>query len=117
MDPTQPLPVPPRIRTAVTKEATMHVNVSHKHGGTEEEVRNETVRIPALGTEGIINPAYVGVNPHFTYNLGNYESLKIGIFVMVPCANTQASMDAAFERVSAIAQREMVKNFEAFKGA
>jgi hypothetical protein len=55
---------------------------------TQEHVPFASVKVPA-------NPAVVTVNMGVTRNLGNYESVKFGVELSLPC--DPANIEAAFE--------------------
>jgi hypothetical protein len=115
MELEQFLPSPVKTNLSAHQEGTLHVSVTKRTVGQEPvELLNETTRI--METEAIKNPAYVGVSPRFTKNLGNYESLQIGIICVLPCKPTQEDIDATFAKVSDLAVREMEKNLSAFVG-
>lgn len=95
------------------REATLHVTVQRKVGRSEwEEIRNETVRLMQSDITNIQNPAYVGVNPRLTKNLGNYESLQVGVMVTLPCAPDEESIKATLAKATEIAMNEIEKNMK-----
>lgn len=113
MEQIQSLPTNLKSHLGVQHEATLHVSIIKKRAGEEpQELRNETVRIQMDDLQKIPNPAYVGVNPHFTRNLGNYESLKVGILVTMPCMPTEEGIADGFEKVQKIAIEQMEKAFK-----
>jgi hypothetical protein len=46
------------------------------------------------------HPAYVEVNGGLTKNIGNYESIRIGVHVSVPCRPTISGIRKAHAKVS-----------------
>lgn len=115
MELEQLLPSPIKQDMRTRSEGTLHVSITRRRAGSEpEELRNETIRV--MSTEDIKNPAYVGVSPRYTKNLGNYESLQMGIICVLPCEATKEGVEGAFQRASDFAAAEMEKNMKAFIG-
>jgi len=46
------------------------------------------------------NPAYVGVNQNLTKNMGDYNSIKIGVHVSIPCLPDDDSIRDAYDRAT-----------------
>lgn len=118
MELTQSLPTRLKTNLKSRHEATLHVSIAkYRLGELVEEYRNETVRIMDTNEQiqQIPNPAYIGISPSFTLNLGKFESLKVGIIVSLPCLPEMESINSTFERASAICLEQMEKAFAAFK--
>ncbi len=77
----------------VISENVATVNV-HSQFGVEEKGKQEILSVHRFLTE----PAKVAVDYSMTVNLGNYQSLKIGVLVSVPCYKEE--IDKCFNFVS-----------------
>lgn len=63
------------------------------------------------------NPAYVGVNQNFTRNMGDYNSIKIGVHVSMPCAPDEDSIRETYEKVSTLVSDFLDEEYEAAVGS
>lgn len=89
-----------------TVNGTMNVTKMYSKAGQiikEENAPEETIAIKSFETE----PAKVNVDLSLTINLGNYESLKLGCGVMLPCY-VEEIVDAQ-ETAFKIAETELFK--------
>lgn len=77
----------------LTPEAS--VQATHKAGGVEKEIKDETEVIGEL--QGFTQPVcVVNFSLGHTKNLGNYESLKTHISLSMPCYPTEVDMIADY---------------------
>ncbi len=95
-----------RQRGSSTREEVKRVTRSSAYG--DEQEKNEVLkrRTFAPGVE----PAFVRISAGGTYNLGNYESLRIDVSVTMPCLadEVEQARDAASDFVrEALAEEEM----------
>lgn len=75
-----------KARTAATKEVgrrTTSASMTHR-----KEVIEDTTQHEELGQASFppgVEPAFVRVSAGQTYNLGNYESMRLDVSVTLPC--------------------------------
>lgn len=95
----------------VKADAQITTTSSHKtpDGTTDNPVREETVPVPVFSGE----PARVTFEAGMTVNLGNYESAKVSVGVVLPCNPTET--DAAFETAKEWATSRLIKETKAIK--
>jgi hypothetical protein len=95
---------------AVTKQVKQVVgqgatSTEHKSGAKTDT----SEMIPLKNPPTTEHPAVVGVKMGYTKNLGNFESLRLDVSCTVPCDNTKAAMDAAFDFASEWCDDKMIK--------
>lgn len=94
--------MPPRAKSAAVSQESSGINqplsavVSRQYQTAGEppeapEVKNETLEVQQFVTE----PAKVSVAMGLTLNLGNYETARIDVSMLVPCYREEA--DAAYK--------------------
>jgi len=97
----------PRTRTRRNaKPMTVAKDVELKQGKViihkeESEVSKEKVNIG-----DVEHPAYVEVTDGITRNLGDFNSLRVGVMVRMPCPPTKQAIHNTYHDVS-----DMVQNF------
>jgi|SRR5690606_9353805 len=82
-----------RLRSSSTKaraaaktelgKVTRHKSVKDHYGETEEEELQEVVSSESFPPG--VEPAFVRVSAGNTYNLGNFESMRLDVSVTLPC--------------------------------
>ena len=77
--------------------------------GTEETVKEESVGVSDFNTE----PAKVNFSVGMTLNLGNYESARIDVGVVMPC--NPSELDHTFEQAKEWATTRLVKEAKTIK--
>lgn len=58
------------------------------------------------------NPAYVGVTQGMTKNMGDYNSVKIGVHISIPCLPEDDDIRRAYARASKLASEFMDEEYE-----
>lgn len=91
-------------------EASTVRQFSKKKGGRDEQLE-EDMQVDRETIATVPNPAYVGVNAAATINLGNYESMKIGISISRPCLPTDKAIKRMYRKVAKTVAR-LVKQEE-----
>lgn len=86
----------PKAKAALPKppEGSATMEVEHKHAGTIDEAS-----IAVAGFEEVDNSeavAHVGVDVSRTINTGNFNSIRVGVSIRVPCA--VANVNPTFEK-------------------
>lgn len=80
---------------------------------SKEELGKRSTRVDSFGGESFeeelletgqfppgVEPAFVRVAAGQTYNLGNFESMRIDVSVTLPCVATEKGVEAAYARAS-----------------
>ena len=87
-------------KRTVERGGEIVITTSRKHTSGDKEyssVENtETEAVPDLPA----HPAYVEVNAGLTKNVGNYESVRCGVSVSVPCHPRVKAIRIAHSKVS-----------------
>lgn len=93
-----------RSRASAQRERGRVVTQSSAYGDESES----TDYLPEQTFPPGVEPAFVRVSAGGTYNLGNYESLRLDVSVTLPClpSDIEAAYDTATEFVSDKIQRE-----------
>lgn len=88
-----------KAREAATKElGTLTSRKVHKdHQGYEDEEEQQEVLATVPFPPGV-EPAYVQVAAGGTYNLGNFESMRLDVSVTLPCL--PSDIEETYERAS-----------------
>lgn len=84
-------------------EGTAVRSITKKQSG---EVVSESSDVTRFASVDEPAPAYVTISGKLTKNLGNYESVQIGVSVTLPCPPTSKDVHAIRERAS-----KMVEEF------
>jgi len=91
---------------------TIRVQRMYKMTGTIDETSDagflETKTFPPN-----VEPAHIGTSLSMTVNLGNYQSVKVGVFVQVPCLVEE--MDNAYKKVHDVASEKLSDEIEEIK--
>lgn len=94
-------------KAAATKrqhEGSQTVSVTRKvrttDGSHEEEVKNKTSKIPVDNIQDIQHAARVRVEASVTKNMGNYESIRVGVMVEMPCAPEEKAVNKMYSYLS-----------------
>ena len=95
---------PSRARAVTAKQEEVKRTTRSSAYGNEEEENEvlERVKFP----EGV-EPAFVRVSVGSTYNLGNYESLRIDVSITLPC--DPARVDQGYEDASAFVADKLAR--------
>ena len=98
----------PVSRNLTTKAITLSATKSRSGEVIREE--SKTTALPSgLEVETLTNPAHVATELSITKNMQNFESMKIGVIINSPCANTDADKLATHERDIALAMKMLEK--------
>lgn len=62
-------------------------------------------------------PANVRISMGVTLNMGNYESLRIGVDLSVPCPNTKTGIESACKSATAYVEKKLSALHKKHKGA
>jgi len=90
-------------------QATITQELKNKGETIMEESKNEIVEAPTTSTTP--RPlCEVGFETSFTKNLGNYQSLKVGVHIKIPCLH--AEIDQVFDYATNWADTKMQKLLE-----
>ncbi len=82
-------------------EGSQTVTKSAKHPNYgEAEIKNQTGKIPVDNLQDVANPARVRVEASATKNIGNYESVRVGVMIDMPCAPTTKAVDQMYKYLS-----------------
>lgn len=60
------------------------------------------------------HPCIVGVDLHYTHNLGNYQSARVGVMIQIPCGYTE--IDQVYEFAETWADSKLKKQVAALTG-
>lgn len=77
--------------------------------GQDEVARAEDI---AIDLQDLQHVAIVNVNAGLTKNLGNYESIRVGVSITKPCAPDDVSIEATYQECSAWAEEKLVEELE-----
>lgn len=102
----------PNVRKRTKKtggRGSAHASRSHRVSGQEVSTRETSHEIE--DHLDCANPAYVGVQQALTRNLGNYESLKLGVNISLPCLPNEDSIRDTFNRAVELASEFMDEQF------
>jgi len=87
-------------------QATITQELKNKGETIMEDTKNEIVEAPS--TRQAPSPlCEVGFETSFTKNLGNYQSLKVGVHIKIPCLH--AEIDQVFDYATNWADSKMQK--------
>lgn len=92
---------PVRRRRAIQQEGSVTVAVERN----KQPVHQVSHALPPVSVP--VPHGEVGLGLGITHNLGNYESLRIDVFVLTPCGTSAAEYDQAKAKASALARRYM----------
>lgn len=82
-------------------EGTQSTSVTRKtQNYGESELKNKTSKIPVDILQDIQNPARVRVEASVTKNMGNYESIRVGVMVEMPCAPNEKDVTRMYKYLS-----------------
>jgi len=89
------------MKKAVTKRKKVQVKA------TSVVQKNDTVKVTEIGENLSFDQPYatVKVSLGVTKNMGNYESLRIGVDLSLPCSPVEA--DAAFDKAAKFVENKL----------
>ncbi len=102
----------------------LKVRTRHRHEGTEavsrerkvsgvgfSEEKNDVKKVPIDSLQDTPHVAKVRVEGSVTKNMGNFESIRVGVAIEWPCAPTAAELDKTYaflsQRVDTLVQDEL----------
>jgi hypothetical protein len=97
-------------------EGTESVSVSAKAAGTGEMgIKDNTRKVPVNNLQDIVNPGRVRVEASVTKNMGNYESIRVGVAIEWPCEPTPQALKSTYEFLSDRAEALVLEELELAK--
>lgn len=109
-----PLKLTKKAPTAPTAEITKEVK--EKGQTLSEDVKTETPKLEGVAQKKTTEApwCHVGFEASYTHNLGNYQSARIGISLVIPCPHDE--IDEVFEVGKAWVDERLEKAVEELKG-
>lgn len=110
-------PLPPKVKKATKRtnaRGVVTASRSRSEMGTviEEHQRSHEIE----DTVECANPAYVGVNQGMTKNMGDFNSVKIGVHVSLPCLPDEDDIRRAYVKATKLVNEFMDEEYEAAVG-
>jgi len=112
LGPEEKLPEAGKVKEGVVNEGLLLVSKHYKAGGavTKEEFGEETIAVKPFAVKEL---ASVQSFARMTINLGDYESVQIGVSCSLPCYPEE--MDEAFKAAKAFTDLELNKQVKGIK--
>lgn len=89
-----------RTRERKRHEGSASVSSEHKSGRDTVSEKSDVKKIPIDDLQDVPNPARVRVLGSVTKNLGNYESVRVGVEIEMPCLPNTEAIDATYKNLS-----------------